>query len=365
MPIESCVTLLTRIRALLGRRLWIEHRDQRARRRARTLFGTPFAAIAGLVWGVNAAASFGTGSEVLWGLVGAFAMAFFVWAEQALVPPLAEILMSRWPRPGMVGLIACESLMVGGFVLVLTHVVRVPNLPGIQTALVFGAIYPATMEFLVLGGAAEAFTFLIGGGGRSWKAKERFSVEEALVAQGRLDEAAERYRSTIDRDRRGPAPYTRLSRVLIEKRDFEGAVDVLKACLADASLDRTAAVFAVRQIHELCATKLHAPERAVEQVYALLERWPEGPHVGWAEGVLRALEAPAPGAPSPDEAPDRDPDPPPAPDEAADFVFEVETDRTFTVDEGFEVPETYRLGDEIDVEEDDRGGPAGSERDER
>jgi len=48
--------------------------------------------------------------------------------------------------------------------------------------------------------------------------------------------------------------------------------------------------FVVRQIYEVCATKLGDGSRAHEDVAALLERRPEGPHLLWAESALRPDE---------------------------------------------------------------------------
>jgi len=282
---------LTRLKELALRPLWSESALHRARRRCRTLITTPFAALGGLAWGVYAAPAIGVGSQLLWGALGAFALPFFMYLEQRLVPAFAE-LAHRWGLgEGHVAALAAEAGVVGGLVFLLTSVLGAPIVPAVGTALGVGAFYAVTMEYILCGSAAADVAGLIRGAGSVSMARgDQLSQAEALTARGQHDEAIALYEAALERSPRDAALYLRLSRVEAAKGDPERGVETLRAALGKADLSPDRDAYLVRQLLELCVVKLGDPRAALPDLRALARRQPEGQHGDWARREISDIE---------------------------------------------------------------------------
>jgi tetratricopeptide (TPR) repeat protein len=331
---------LARLKSLALRPLWSESDEYRARRRCRTILATPFAALAGLAWGVLSASDIGVGSQFLWGSLGAFSFAFLMYLEQRLVPAMAA-LGSRI-RAGAGGLAAMlwEGVVVGGITLFLTRVFEAPLVPGVGAALAVGAFYAVVMEYVICGSAASDVAAALHGRTSATPFPEQFSEAEALVGRGRYEEAAGLYRRALEASPRDGVPYTRLARVRLRQGRHQEAIDALRTAQRKADLTLEQDVFFTRQIHEIAATKLSDPAQAVDDIHSLIERCPEGPHLNWAHRTLAEIR---------DGSGPADPHTPLATsiDEALDFVIELDDERRFEVEEDFEVARSYSLGNDL------------------
>lgn len=296
---ERCLPATRRVSRSMGgalerlsraalRPLWREGELHRARRRCRALVALPFSALAGLVWGVSSAPAAGA-SPLSWGALGAFSFAFLMYLEQRLLPPLAAIVARDRPAGASAIASAVEGGVVAGIAFLLTGVLGAPVVSAVGTALGVGAAYAVLVEYLLCGGAAPGLAKLLQGSTGAWPRAAGHSRAEALLLQGEIDEAAALYeRALLDHPRDGHA-YVRLARIQEARGEHEAAVRTLRRALLKADLPLAQEVFVVRLVHEICATDLAGPEEAVEDVLALLERRPEGPHVEWAERVLSEM----------------------------------------------------------------------------
>jgi len=343
--------------------LWTESESYKARRRCRTLLAMPFAALGGLAWGVFSAEAIGIGSQLLWGSLGAFAFAFLIYMELRLVPPLATLANRLRAGSELFAVLVWEVAVVGGLAFLLTRVLGAPLIPAVGTALGFGAVYTLAMEYLVCGSAASDLSSLLqatGGGGRPLP--EQFSRAEALVHSGRFDEAIGVYETAIERDPYSGASYLGLARANVAKGAHGDAVAALRRGLARASLSRDNRGFFVRQLHELCSTKLGDPEEAIEDLRTLLEHETEGPYADWAAQALKDIESGTSieGTSGPEEGPDLltagdverfDRHPTAGAEPGAGDRLGVEGPRRLRVEEGFHLPDSFTLGEGLVLEE--------------
>lgn len=331
---------LARLKSLALRPLWSESDAYRARRRCRTILATPFAALAGLAWGVLSAADIGVGSQFMWGSLGAFSFAFLMYLEQRLVPAMAAL--GTRIREGAGGLAAMlwEGVVVGGITFFLTRVFEAPLVPGVGTALAVGAFYAVVMEYVICGSAASNVAAALRGRTSATPFPRQYSGAEALVGRGRYEEAAALYQRAIEERPRDGVPYARLARVRLRQGRHEEAIEALRRAQRKADLTVEQDVFLTRQIHEIAATKLSDPAQAVDDIHLLIERCPEGPHLDWAHRTLAEIR---------DGSSPADLHPPRATsiDEALDLVIELDDERRFEVEEDFEVAHSYSLGNDL------------------
>lgn len=277
------------LKKLALRPLVHEASESASRRKLRLLFGLPFAALAGIAWGVSAAPAMAAGSALSWSLIGAAALATFIYLEQRVVPPLAESLVSTRKLGGRWGAVAFETMAIGGLIFLLTRLLGVPEAPGVELALVFGAFYATTMELLLVGVPGGLASLLGMGGGGPARRTEDHSRIDALIARGAWAAAIEECRSAIAEHPGTAEPYLLLFRVLVAKKDYRGAVDALEWCWRRASLGREQEEFVVRQIADVSAGRLADPERAAYAISDWLDRRPDEPVPEWAEKTLDDL----------------------------------------------------------------------------
>jgi hypothetical protein len=330
------VTPLVRLKEFVATPLWAEGTEDARRRRLRTLVGVPFAGLAGLAWGIQAAGTIATGSALFWGAVGATALACFIYLEQRVVAPLAEAIVRRRRLGGRLGVMLLEAAMVGGFLLALTRLISVPNAPGAEFILAAGAFYVAAME-TVLGRIPERTANLLRGGGLSSGPRTQdYSEIDTLVSRGALDEAIELCRRAIAERPRAASLYIRLFRILMARRDFEGALEVLETCYSSASLEPKQEEYIVHQIYEVCRTKLDDPARAAYHIGDWMTRHPGATHAAWATRALLDLDS----------------DSSPADDVDADSS--IESDALASGELLFDVQERFKLPADFEASRDER-----------
>ena len=281
---------LARLWDRLRHPIWIEGRNYKARRRCRAMIAMPFAGIAGLAWGVLAAPSL-AGSVALWGPLGAFAFIFFIYLEQRMLPPLAEVVTRAFPAFGAIAGLAWETLVVGALFFMLTSVIGAPLVPAVGTALGLGAFYAVAMEYVLCGSAASDVALLLQGGaaGSGARLRNPLSHADTLLHRGRRDEAIAIYHDAIDYDSRDPKPYIRLSRVYEGEGQYETMLDVLRLALRRAELAPDQEAFVVRRIYEISASKFEDPALAAEELEHLIERQRRTEHATWARWRLKEI----------------------------------------------------------------------------
>ena len=336
---------LTRLKTLALRPLWTEPALYRARRRCRTLIVTPFALLGGLTWGVFSAPAIGLGSQLLWGGLGAFAFAFFMYLEQLLVPALAAL--ANRMRLGMAGLavVLWEAAVVGGLVYLITGVFDAPVVPAVGTALGVGAFYALVFEYLLCGSAAADIASLLQGtGGRATPIQDQYSHADALVQRGEYDEAVRLYEEAIENNPRQGTPYMRMARAFTKQGDHDAALASLRRGLLTARVNADQEAFLVRQIFEICSTKLGDPTLAVEDLRLFRERQPDGQHAEWASQELREIEeGSVPGSGGGAGYPEALP----AANGPVGHDVDFSTQQRLEVDEDFEVTPEYAVGDDF------------------
>lgn len=347
---------LARLKSLALRPLWTETALYRARRRCRTLIATPFAALAGLAWGVLSAPIIGVGSPILWGGLGAFSFVFFMHLEQLLIPPLAALARRFGLGSGAVAVGVWEVAVVGGLVYLVTGVFEAPQVPAAGIALGVGAFYALVMEYVLCGSAATSIASMLQSGGRMGApVADQYSHADAMVARGEYDEAVRLYQKAIERNPHEGAPYIRMARALVKQGSYEEALATLSRCLRSADLPPDQETFVVHQIQEISSTKLGQPELAFEHLQLLLARHPTGQYADWAKEALREIESgllPSATGESDESAVQLS---------TGDATgFKVDLGPHLEVDKGFEVPTQYVVGDDF-VLEDDSSRPRSAE----
>ncbi len=155
-----------------------------------------------------------------------------------------------------------------------------------------GALYALLMEYVVCGSAASDVAALIGGGGLGSRGRaEDLSRAEALAKRGDREGAIGIYRRAIESRPREGATYARLARTLVEAGEHEEALAVLRSGFLKATLSPDREAFLLRQIHEVCVTKLAEPERCLDDLRIFLEHEPDGRHAAWARREIEDIEA--------------------------------------------------------------------------
>lgn len=278
-------TLVTRLKKLALRPLWMETIAYKARRRVQLLLSMPFVLLAGVTWGWFAAPSIGEGSGLFWSLMGAAGFGLFFYLEQKLLPVVAA--MADRIGLGAVAALAWEVGVVGGLIFLFTRVLGAPMVPAVALAFGAGVIYTLGIEYVIFGSGAELIANFLGLG-RGWHGPRRpdYSHAEALEKRGDLDGAVEVYKEGIWTNRRHPLAYVQLASLRSRMGLYQEAIDILRRALGVARFSSHGEALAVREIHEISSTHLGDSARAAPDLARYLERQPEGEHGEWARREL-------------------------------------------------------------------------------
>ena len=274
---------LTRIRDVVATSLWEEDEAYKRRRRCRMLITTPFAALAGLTWGVFAAPAMGAGSALLWGALGSASFPLLVYLEQRVLPGMTELARRLGLGSGGGAGLVWEIGVVGGLAYMFGSVFALPTVPAAGTALAIGAFYAFVMEYVLCGGAAADVLRLIKGGSAGGAPRRGgLSLAAALSQRGDHAGAIEAYEEAIAARPRDPSPYAHAARAYLADGDDHGAIDVLRRGTLNATAGPDQIAFLYRRIHEIYVRRLRDPDGTVEDLRRLLDTLPEGPHTEWA-----------------------------------------------------------------------------------
>jgi tetratricopeptide (TPR) repeat protein len=283
---------LTRLKRWALRRLWTEEPAARARRRCRTLIATPFAALAGLAWGVYSAPALATGSALFWGVLGGVALPVLLYVEQRVAPFLFAVAQRRWGAArGGIAAAAMETAAVAGFLYWITRVVGAPVVPQAGTAIGIGAFYAFVMEYVLCGTAAsDALALIHGPRSVSGARVEGGSYADTLASRGQHEAAIAAYEEAIARRPREASLHVRLANTLVACHEEERALEALRTGLRRARLSVDEEAFLVRRIFEISETGLGSPLLAYDDLRLLLELQPGSPHADWARARLEEID---------------------------------------------------------------------------
>lgn len=119
--------------------------------------------------------------------------------------------------------------------------------------------------------------------GRSTPSIAEYSLAESMVARGRYDDAAEAYGLLSEDYPHDPEPPLRYARLLRDKMQrFEDAATWYKRALAVEDIKEATEVAATRELIELYTHKLKTPERALQYLSKIPEKYPNNPAAAWA-----------------------------------------------------------------------------------
>lgn len=126
--------------------------------------------------------------------------------------------------------------------------------------------------------------------GRSTPRKKEYSLAESYVARGDYEAAIEAFEAAIAQDPAEPMPYLRIARIRRDRMgDPEGAAEGFRRVLTRATLDHGVRLLALREMVELCETRLGDPRRAAPLLARVAEQHEGSPEGLWAVEELTRI----------------------------------------------------------------------------
>jgi hypothetical protein len=118
-----------------------------------------------------------------------------------------------------------------------------------------------------------------------------YSKEEALIQRGRTDEAMEALRLAAEKDPSDPRPPLRIALLLRDALDApDDALVWLERAASIPGLPDTEQLYILREVVELCRSRLAAPERTTP-LSAKVAQLQQGTGLGdWARRELRQIK---------------------------------------------------------------------------
>jgi predicted Zn-dependent protease len=159
--------------------------------------------------------------------------------------------------------------------------------------LLFGFFVGAVVTYLIVSIVVErtgaVFGMVHNPQGETAPLQPRYSRAEALVQQGKFQEAIDTYLvSQTDRPD-DPEPFMRIARICRDKlQRHDEAVFWFKQARSEAQANKAMELLIAREIMEVYA-KMGEPRRAIPELARLLERFPDDPSVAWAKQEMNAL----------------------------------------------------------------------------
>ncbi|NJD19896.1 MAG: tetratricopeptide repeat protein [Gemmatimonadetes bacterium] len=152
----------------------------------------------------------------------------------------------------------------------------------------------------IVSSAGAAASTLYTPSGRSTPRQKEHSRAEALVAQGRYQEAVDVFEMAVAEDPSDGAAYLRIARIY---RDHlakpEAAARWFRRALREATLPAGQAGLARKELVELFAHRLGTPERALPDLARIAEDLAGTPEGEWASVQIREIKARMAAAPTP------------------------------------------------------------------
>lgn len=163
---------------------------------------------------------------------------------------------------------------------------------GMVWALALGGMvisFVGPLMVAAVGGAAARSLYNPSGGGMP--RRRELSQAEALAARGLYEEAFDLFRVAISEDPTDPGPHLRVARIERDRRGrHEEAAKWFKIAFDLMAPGSGSALPTLKELVELYAVKLAAPQRAAPLLARLAEERAGTPEAAWAREELRRLK---------------------------------------------------------------------------
>jgi tetratricopeptide (TPR) repeat protein len=128
--------------------------------------------------------------------------------------------------------------------------------------------------------------------GTSTPYKEQYSREQALVMQGRVDDALASFEAIIDADPAATTPRIRAAELYARERgNAERAAELLRQVQRAELCSAGEHVYVAHRLVDLYTGPLNDPGRALVELRRLIERFPNHPAAAQARDALAVLKA--------------------------------------------------------------------------
>ncbi len=286
---DRILTVALRSLRLLFTPFWAEPREVFERRWQRIFLRGPIGGFVGLWFGVLATmrwdlpvASF----PALCGLCGVLVM--------SIAGHVESFVQTRTVSPSgriQIGVAVLVDLIIGGTLGTLMSLVLDAEAAGL---LATGAASLALINYVasqIFWGDWVERVVLVLSGHAGGSREADFSREASLAEHGYVDEALASYQAASIKPGASAAPLLLGAQLLRDEQRYGEAVEWYRRAFNSPRVDaRRASVF-VKHVVEICTYHLEDPSRALQDVEALLDRYPEAPEVEWARGELDQLRS--------------------------------------------------------------------------
>ena len=154
----------------------------------------------------------------------------------------------------------------------------------------YAIVFLVARRILAASGAAASVIYYPTGD--STPAQREYSRPQALVAQGRFEEAINAYEACVLEFPEDPEPYLRIARVYRnDLQRYEEAIAWFKKARSQARMSPVLEQVATQEIVEICTHKLATPQRAIPELARLADRFPGTEPGRWAKQRLQELRA--------------------------------------------------------------------------
>lgn len=161
---------------------------------------------------------------------------------------------------------------------------------GLVVALVAGALVTAVALSL---STAAGFTFTrLMVDGATTPYKEQYSYQQALVMQGRLDDALASFEAVIAEKPEAIDPRVKAAELYArDKGNFVRAASLFREVQRITTVTAGEDIYVTNRLVDLLTGPLHDPGRALVELRRLIERYPGTPGAEYARGALADLKA--------------------------------------------------------------------------
>lgn len=190
------------------------------------------------------------------------------------------------------------------------HYVRSSIFAGLVFVITVGLLLLATGSWLISSGAAMVTTpaswlfmmGLAGSAGAVWNrlmvtgastpAVEQFSYQQALVMQGRVDEALESFEAVIaDQPEQVAARMRAAELYLRDGRNVQRAIDLLKQAQRVPTISAGEDIYVSNRLADLFVSPLNKPGAALAELRRLVDRYPALPAASLARDAIARIKS--------------------------------------------------------------------------
>lgn len=165
------------------------------------------------------------------------------------------------------------------------------GLPGVIGGAIGGWLIMYYGVLRLTQGAADAGGSIYMGDGASTPKKREYAIGDALMMQGKLEEAVDEYERNAVVYPDDPEPRLRAARMCRDRmQQYERAAGWFKQILAMPDLDVGYEIQSYRELAELYTHRLKQPERALPILARLADRHPDTTAGKWARNQMADIK---------------------------------------------------------------------------